>query len=139
MAGRTPALAAATLGLMGLGAVARWHWPSSSPALDCAPEAVRVGADGVATCGPEGLEPSGAQALALGRRLDLNTAAPEELALLPGVGPSLARRIVEAREQGGGFRSWEDVDAVPGVGAAKLQTLRAATVLGPSPDAGPVW
>ena len=138
MAGRTAALAAAALGLMGLGAVARWHWPDSAPALDCAPEEVRIGPDGVATCG-EGLEPSGAQALALGRRLDLNTAAPEELALLPGVGPSLARRIVEAREQGGGFASWEDVDAIPGVGAAKLQTLRAATVLGSPPDAGPVW
>lgn len=138
MAGRTAALAAAALGLMGLGAVARWQWPSSSPALDCAPEAVRVGPDGVATCGP-GLPPSGAQALALGRRLDLNTATAEELALLPGVGPSLARRIVEAREQGGGFDSWDQVDAVPGVGAARLETLRGAAELRLTPDAGPVW
>ena len=138
MAGRTAALAAAALGVLGLGVVARLRWPDSSPALDCAPEVVRIGTDGVATCG-EGLPPSGAQALALGRRLDLNTATSEELALLPGVGPALARRLVEAREDGGGFASWDDVDAVPGVGAAKLQTLRAATVLGASPDAGPVW
>jgi competence protein ComEA len=138
VAGRTAALAAAALGVMGLGVVARLRWPDSAPALDCAPEVVRIGTDGVATCG-EGLPPSGAQALALGRRLDLNTATPEELALLPGVGPALARRLVEAREDGGGFESWDDVDAVPGVGAAKLQTLRAATVLGASPDAGPVW
>lgn len=138
MVGRTAALAAATLGVLALGATARLRWPDSAPALDCAPEAVRIRPDGVATCG-EGLPPSGAQALALGHRLDLNTASPEELALLPGVGPSLARRLVEAREDGGGFKSWDDVDAVPGVGAAKLQTLRAATVLGAPPDAGPVW
>lgn len=138
MAGRTAALAVVALGVMGVGAVARLRWPDSAPALDCAPEAVRIRPDGVATCG-EGLPPSGAQALALGRRLDLNTATPEELALLPGVGPSLARRIVEAREDSGGFTSWDDVDAVPGVGAAKLQTLQAATVLGAPPDAGPVW
>lgn len=138
MAGRTAALAVAALGVMGLGAVARLRWPDSAPALDCAPEAVRVGADGVATCG-EGLPPTGAQALALGRRLDLSTATVDELALLPGVGPSLARRLVEARERSGGFASWEAVDAVPGVGAAKLQTLQAAMTLGAAPDAGPVW
>jgi competence protein ComEA len=138
VAGRTAALAVAALGLMGLGVVARLRWPDSAPALDCPPEAVRMGPDGVATCG-EGLPPSGAQALALGRRLDLNSATPEELALLPGVGPALARRLVEAREEGGGFASWEQVDAVPGVGAAKLQTLQAATALGAPPDAGPVW
>ncbi|MFP2909461.1 ComEA family DNA-binding protein [Pyxidicoccus sp. 3LFB2] len=138
MAGRTAALAAVTLGVMGFGAVARLQWPDSTPALDCAPEAVRIRADGVATCG-EGLEPSGAQALALGRRLDLNTATAEELALLPGVGASLARRIVEARETSGRFASWDEVDAVSGVGAAKLQTLQAATTLGATSDAGPVW
>ncbi len=138
MAGRTAALAAASLGVLGLGAVARMQWPDSAPALDCAPEAVRIRADGVATCG-EGLAPSGAQALALGRRLDLNTATAEELALLPGVGPALARRLVEAREATGRFASWDQVDDVPGVGAAKLQTLQAVTELGAASDAGPVW
>jgi competence protein ComEA len=138
VAGRTAALAAVALGVMGLGAVARLQWPDSAPALDCAPEAVRLRADGVATCG-DGLAPSGAQALALGRRLDLNSATVEELALLPGVGPALARRIVEARESTGRFATWDAVDAVPGVGAAKLQTLQAATWLGAASDAGPVW
>ncbi|WP_164019525.1 ComEA family DNA-binding protein [Pyxidicoccus trucidator] len=138
MAGRTAALAAVALGLMGLGAVARLQWPDSAPALDCAPEAVRIRADGVAICG-DGLAPSGAQALSLGRRLDLNTATAEELALLPGVGPALARRLVEAREATGRFASWDEVDAVSGVGAAKLQTLQAATSLGAASDAGPVW
>ncbi|NTX38946.1 helix-hairpin-helix domain-containing protein [Myxococcus sp. CA033] len=138
MAGRTAALAVVALGVIGLGAVARWRWPDSEPALDCAPESVRLRADGVATCG-EGEVPTGATALALGRRLDLNSATEEELALLPGVGSSLARGLVEAREAAGGFRSWDAVDEVPGVGAARLKTLQAATLLGPTPDAGPVW
>ncbi|QSQ15293.1 ComEA family DNA-binding protein [Myxococcus landrumensis] len=138
MARRTAALAVVALGVMGLGAVARARWPDSAPALDCPPEVVRLRSDGVATCG-EGARPTGAQALALGRRLDLNVATAEELALLPGVGASLARSLVEAREGAGGFGSWEAVDEVPGVGAARLKTLQSATVLGAAPDTGAVW
>jgi competence protein ComEA len=134
---RTGALAAATLGLVALGALARVWWPGSAPALDCEPSAVRL-RDGVAVCG-EGAPPSGAQALALGLKLDLNTVSEEELARLPGVGRSLARKLVEAREARGRFSSWEEVDAVPGVGGARLETLRAATELREAPPPGGVW
>ncbi|WIG97042.1 helix-hairpin-helix domain-containing protein [Myxococcus sp. SDU36] len=138
MASRTAALAAVALGVLSVGVVARLRWPDAAPALDCAAASVRIRPDGVAVCG-DGAVPTGAQALALGRPLDLNSATEEELALLPGVGRSLARSLVEAREEQGGFKSWADVDAVRGVGAAKLQTLRAAAALGAPPDAGPVW
>ncbi|MCP3101703.1 helix-hairpin-helix domain-containing protein [Myxococcus sp. K15C18031901] len=138
MTGRTGALAVVALAVMGVGAVARWRWPDPAPVLACPPEQVRFRPDGVATCG-DGEVPVGAQALALGHRLDLNAATEKELALLPGVGPSLARRLVEARDAANGFSTWEQVDAVAGVGAAKLKTLQAATVLGAPPDAGPVW
>ncbi|WP_223738033.1 helix-hairpin-helix domain-containing protein [Corallococcus interemptor] len=99
---------------------------------------MRLDAAGLATCGP-GTVPTGAQALALGLKLDLNAASESELALVPGVGRDLARKLVSAREEQGRFSSWEDVDAVPGVGAAKLQTLRAATVLDAAPAPGGVW
>ncbi|GHG99462.1 helix-hairpin-helix domain-containing protein [Comamonas sp. JC664] len=138
MASRTAALAVVALGVLGVGVVARLRWPDAAPALECAPESVRIRPDGVATCG-DGAVPTGAQALALGLRLDLNSATEDELALVPGVGRSLARSLVDAREAQGGFKSWDDVDAVRGVGAAKLQTLQAATALGGPPDAGPVW
>jgi competence protein ComEA len=128
---RTAALAAATLGLMAVGALARWRWPSSAPALDCEPGKVRM-VEGVAVCG-EGAPPTGAQALALGMKLDLNAASEAELAQLPGVGRSLARKLVEAREAEGRFSSWEQVDAVSGVGAAKLETLQAVTELREAP------
>ena len=124
---RTGSLAAAALGLMAVGGVARWGWPSSTPALDCEPAAVRF-REGVAVCG-EGSPPTAAQALALGLKLDLNSATEEDLARLPGVGRSLARNLVKAREAQGRFASWAEVDAVPGVGGAKLDTLRAATEL----------
>ena len=66
----------------------RWRWPSPAPALNCEPAAVRF-MDGVAVCG-EGAPPNGTQALALGLKLDLNSASEEELARVPGVGRSLA-------------------------------------------------
>lgn len=134
---RTGSLAVAALGLMAMGGVARWWWPSPTPALDCEPAAVRF-REGVAVCG-EGDPPGAAQSLALGLKLDLNSASEEELARLPGVGRSLARKLVKAREAQGRFSSWAEVDAVPGVGGTKLDTLRAATELREAPSPGGVW
>lgn len=132
--GRTRGLAALLLALIGVGLVGLWRWPSPAPALDCPPEAIRLvdggaGVGPLAVCGGAGQLPTGAAALALGRKLDLNTASEEELALLPGVGASLARRLVEARSARGGFRAWDEVDEVAGVGDAKLRTLQAAAEL----------
>lgn len=46
----------------------------------------------------------------------LNTASASELEALPGVGPRLAKRIVDERARRGGFRSVAELDAVRGVG-----------------------
>lgn len=64
-----------------------------------------------------------ARELRLGRPLNLNLATPEDLRLLPGIGPKLAERIVHARSQLGRFGSLADLDAVPGIGAKKLAAL----------------
>jgi competence protein ComEA len=56
-------------------------------------------------------------------KVNLNSATAEELAGLPRVGPVLAQRIVEYRQQHGRFASPEDLDAVPGVGAKMLESL----------------
>ena len=58
------------------------------------------------------------------RPLDLNAASVEQLARLPGVGASLARRIVEAREQRGRFESPEALRGVVGLGPKKFAALR---------------
>ncbi|MGQ0508178.1 MAG: ComEA family DNA-binding protein [Myxococcaceae bacterium] len=124
MLSRTAALAVVLSGAGAVGGAAAWRWPSSEPALPCAPEQVRW-VDNVATCqpGPSAPLPT-RQALTLGLKRDLNQAQVEDLVLVPGVGRALAREIVEGR--GAGFTSWEEVDRVTGIGPAKLAALQKA-------------
>ncbi|HHC08355.1 MAG TPA: ComEA family DNA-binding protein [Actinobacteria bacterium] len=56
--------------------------------------------------------------------IDLNRADAAELEQLDGVGPVLARRIVEYRAAHGPFRTVEDLLDVPGIGEAKLAAIR---------------
>lgn len=56
--------------------------------------------------------------------LNLNTATIRQLDELPGIGPALAKRIVEFREKKGGFRRVEELLAVPGISERRWQTLR---------------
>jgi competence ComEA-like helix-hairpin-helix protein len=65
-------------------------------------------------------EPLGA---ALGS-IDLNTADVATLKELPGVGPHLAARIVEYRDQHGPFASVDDLRNVSGIGPVSIQRLR---------------
>jgi competence protein ComEA len=58
--------------------------------------------------------------------VDLNRASVEELQQLPGVGPVLAGRIVDHRDEFGAFESVEDLLDVAGIGEAKLEQLRSA-------------
>lgn len=56
--------------------------------------------------------------------ISLNRSGAGDLQELPGVGPVLAERIVAFREESGGFETVEDLLQVPGIGEAKLATLR---------------
>ncbi len=90
----------------------------------------------VARCGQENEGaplPAGAR-LTLGARLDLNHATAEELSLVPGVGRSLARELVEERARLGRYSSWDQVDRVRGVGVARLKALQEAAELTSSSD-----
>lgn len=57
-------------------------------------------------------------------RLDPNGASAPELALLPGVGPGLAQRIVASRRSNGPFRTTDDLDRVSGIGPKTLEKIR---------------
>jgi competence protein ComEA len=57
--------------------------------------------------------------------LDVNTATAAELEQLDGVGPALAAAIVAYREEHGGFASLDELDAVSGIGEARLASIRA--------------
>jgi competence protein ComEA len=56
--------------------------------------------------------------------VNLNTATPEQLDTLPGVGPATVQKILEYREQHGGFGSVEELGEVSGIGEKRLAALR---------------
>lgn len=60
-----------------------------------------------------------------GEPLDLNRANAGDLLLLPGVGPKLAQRIIDARTRRSGFASVDELQTVKGIGRKKLAKLRA--------------
>lgn len=72
----------------------------------------------------------GAVAQLRNQRLDVNRASVQELATLPGVGPLLARRIVDDRAERGEFRSIEELDRVSGVGPSLVERVRGKTRVG---------
>lgn len=82
-----------------------------------------------------GAGPSPAPADSVGRArgaptLDLNRAGPAELDALPGIGPVLARRIVEHRSRNGAFQSLEELRAVRGIGPSLIARLRGRVRFG---------
>ena len=56
--------------------------------------------------------------------INLNTATAAELQRLPGIGPALAKRIVEFREKRHGFKRVEELLAIPGISERKWQAIR---------------
>ena len=60
----------------------------------------------------------------LGQQLPINCADEPALQLLPGVGPSLAHRIVLDRTTHGAFHTLADFDRVRGIGPKTLDRLR---------------
>jgi competence protein ComEA len=56
--------------------------------------------------------------------LNINTASQTELEALPGIGPSLAARIIAYREENGPFVYIEEVQNVVGIGPAKFEAIK---------------
>ena len=56
-------------------------------------------------------------------KININTATIEELITLPGVGPTLAGRIVEYREKAGQFASVEELLNVKGIGEKNFEKI----------------
>lgn len=56
--------------------------------------------------------------------INLNTATAEQLDQLDGVGPATAEKILQYRQEHGGFGSLQDLGRVPGIGEKRLATLR---------------
>ena len=85
------------------------------------PERVRGGGAAAA--------PGTASAPAEGQPLNLNTATLEQLDTLSGIGPTTAQKILDFREERGGFGSVEELGEIPGIGDKRLATLREEVTL----------
>jgi competence ComEA-like helix-hairpin-helix protein len=77
-----------------------------------------------AGCRPSGESLPASWLLQLGRRLDINRASAADLEELPGIGPELARRIVEFRSLKGRVEELEELIEVKGIGPRRLEALR---------------
>ncbi len=64
------------------------------------------------------------QAPASPGKINLNTASQAELESLPGIGPSLAQRIIAYREENGPFKTIEDIQKVKGIGPAIFEKIK---------------
>ncbi len=132
---RTFWLATLTLGCLAVGLWTRSRWPNPAPALDCPLKKVRTTTSAgapVVFCGEAGADSQPAQGgalLTVGGRLDLNRASADELTLVPGVGPVLAKALIRVRAERGDFRTWDEVSSVRGVGPTKLRSLQRWTEL----------
>jgi competence protein ComEA len=56
--------------------------------------------------------------------INVNTAGPDELDRLPGIGPATAAAIIDHRTRHGPFGTVDDLAKVRGIGPAKLAQLR---------------
>ena len=61
--------------------------------------------------------------------ININTADQATLELLPGIGETYARRIIEYREQNGGFKSVDELINIKGIGQKRFEQLRPVVTL----------
>lgn len=61
----------------------------------------------------------------LAEKVNLNTATPEQLQSLPGIGPTSAKDIIEYRKKVGKFNRIEEIINVKGIGEKKFLKIKS--------------
>lgn len=64
-------------------------------------------------------------------KININTASVEELDKLPGIGPVIAKAIIDYRTKNGPFKQIEDINAVKGIGDALFEKVKEQITVGP--------
>lgn len=72
--------------------------------------------------GSQASTPTGTSSTA-SQKININTATIDELTILPGIGRTLAQRIIDYRETIGPFRTVSDLCNVEGIGDQKLDLI----------------
>ncbi|HSN91168.1 MAG TPA: helix-hairpin-helix domain-containing protein [Anaeromyxobacteraceae bacterium] len=110
-----------------LPAALRARAPGPDAPRACSPEGRGVPPRGWLGCAADPGPPrplSDEERLLIGRPLDPNRAGAEALAFVPGIGPGLARAVVDDREAHGPFQGVEDLVRVRGIGPKRLERAR---------------
>ena len=81
---------------------------------------------------PEARGRQDAKASVAAMTINLNTATQAELEKLPGVGPAMAKAILEYRQKSGGFKKVEELMNVRGIGEKNFLKLKAQLSVGPA-------
>ncbi len=67
-------------------------------------------------------------------KIDVNTAATEQLTEIKGIGPVIAQRIVDYRQENGRFTSKEQLQEIKGIGPGTLSKIEDQITLAPDSD-----
>jgi competence protein ComEA len=89
---------------------------------------------GALLCGPALLaqQPAAdAARAAVQPQINLNTATLAQLETLPGIGPTLAARIIEHRQKNGPFKKIEELMNVKGIGEKNFLKLKPLIIVTP--------
>ncbi len=58
------------------------------------------------------------------KKINLNNAGLEELAMLPMVGRGRAQDILNYRDEHGPFKDWEDLGKIPGISKGMIEDMK---------------
>jgi competence protein ComEA len=113
------------LGLGGPEAVAPPDWEAAMSADKSGSGTYSESREGRLTVSKGGLQPK-----APPRAIDPNRASQADLEALPGIGPVLARRIIEYRRVHGPYKKIADLRKVSGIGPKKLEKIKPYLTMG---------
>ena len=94
-----------------------------------------ISVSAVPTAGPDQTQDGGRNSTAPSTPLlvDINTATEDEFTALPGIGDTLAKRIVAYRTENGPFESLAELLNVEGIGEKKLESILDHITIGGQP------